>query len=258
MVNITRFKVLGTLAAVGALLLAGGPAMAAPPTGSAYTCSGQLPSGVYSSITVVGECDVPSGAVVTVSGNITVTAGSALRSTWGLDAPVPGATITVGHNVTGAPGSLVELGCTMAHGNCDPASTVLVKGNVTLDAVYDAALNGIEVLGNVTSTGGGSGPNGFPFSVKDDHIHGNLTVSDLNGSWFGVIRTAVDHNTTLTNITLSDPDGNEIVADSFGHNLSCTGMSPAPQLGDAVVGAPPGYGPSTVGGKATGQCSTVG
>lgn len=258
MVNITRFKVLGTLAAVGALLLAGGPAMAAPPTASAYTCSGQLPSGTYASITVVGECDVPSGAVVTVTGNINVTAGSALRSTWGDEAPIPGATITVGHNVTGAPGSLVELGCTMAHGNCDPASMVMVKGNVTLDAVYDAALNGIEVMGNVTSTGGGSGPDGFPFSIKDDNIHGNLTVSGLNGSWFGVIRTMVGGNTTLTDITLSDPDGNEIVADSFGRNITCSGLSPAPQLGDAVEGAPPGYGPSTVGGKALGQCAMIG
>lgn len=252
MVNIKRLKVLGTLAAVGALLLVGGPAMAAPP-GGAYTCSGDLPDGTYANITVVGECDVPSGANVTVTGNINVTAGAALRSTWG----APGATMWVGHNVTGARGSLVELGCTDAHGGCDPWSDVKVNGNVTLNSVYDAALNGIVVMGNVTSSGGGSGPDGFPFSVKDDQIHGNLTVSNLYGSWFGVIRTTVGKNVTLSNITLSDPDGNEIVANTIGRNLVCHGMSPHPQMGDSggVPGTP--YGPNAVGGQALGQCASI-
>lgn len=264
-----RLKILGTVAVAGALALAGAPAHAAP-SGGAYTCTGgDIPSGSYASITVAGMCDVPANAVVTVTGNINVAAGAML------DAQSAPSTITVGHNVTGAAGSLVGLGCTAAHGGCSgpgpegeagpyfpQQSTVMIKGNVTLDGVYDAALNGITVMGNVTSTGGGAGlvlpPTGpfIPFSVKDDTIHGNLTVSDLTTSWFGVIRSSIGGNVTLTNIQVADPDGNEIVHNAIGRNITCSGMN-HPQFGDAVDGAPPSYQYSTVGGKALGQCAFV-
>src|SRR5882757_4750302 len=71
-----------------------------------YTCTGgDVPSGNYASITVTGFCDVPDNAVITVVGNVDVVAGAVL------DAQTAPSTITVGHNVTAAAGSLIGLGC---------------------------------------------------------------------------------------------------------------------------------------------------
>ena len=253
----SRLKAVGALVATAALLLWGGPAMAAPNGGTALMCTGgDIASGTYSSITVTGHCTVTEDATISVTGNITVAAGAILEAD---GAP---STITVGHNVTAGPGAWIALGCTLAHGGCSTLKAdVLVKGNVTLDHVFNAALNGITVNGNVTSMGGGAGldfPGFIPFSVKDDIIGGNLTVSGLTTTWFGVIRTSVGRNVTLTSIKVSDPDGNEIVHDVIGRNLTCTAMNVPPQFGDATEeSSDPAYPYSTVGGHANGQCGFV-
>jgi len=235
-------------------------ASAAPKTAStAVTCAGgEIASGTYSSVTVTGACSVPAGATITITGNLNVRSGAAL------DADSAPSTITVGHNVVGWPGSSLGLGCTPAHGGCegsDLSSTILIKGNVSLDHVYNAALDGITVNGNVSSVGGGAGwttPGFIPFSVKDDTIGKNLTVSGLSTTWFGVIRTSVGGNVALSDIMLGDPDGNEIVHDTIGKNLTCTNLYPAPQIGDADDGIPdPSYPYSTVAGRVNGQCGFV-
>ncbi len=111
-----KLGVVGTLAVAGALALSGGPAMAAMswPSPAAYTCTGgdfathhftSIPSGIYASITVKGACAVAPNAVITVIGNINVAPGAAL------DAQSAPSTITVRHNVTAGPGSLLGLGC---------------------------------------------------------------------------------------------------------------------------------------------------
>ena len=249
-----------TLAGAAVLLASGFTAAAQSAqasSNSSYTCSGDLPGGSYGSVQVVGGCTVPDGAHVTVAHGISVPAGAMFDAS-------THSTLTVHGNVSGGPGSFVALGCTEAH-PCDDGvpgniGDDRVDGNVTLDHVYDAAINGVSIGGNLTSVGGGAGLSEdqfIPFSIKDDTIGGNISVSGLRTTWFGVIRTTVGGNVTLSDIVLADPDGNEIVADHVGRNLVCSGMSPAPQLGDAVEGAPPGYGPTQVDGKAVGQCAEL-
>lgn len=249
-----------TLAGTAVLVASGFTAAAQSAQASAnssHTCSGALPSGSYGSVQVAGSCTVPDGAHVTVAHGISVPAGARFDAS-------THSTLTVHGNVSGGPGSFVALGCTQAH-PCDDdqpgnIGADRVDGNVTLDHVYDAAINGVTIGGNLTSVGGGAGLSQdqfIPFSIKDDTIGRNISVSGLRTTWFGVIRTTVGGNVTLSDIVLADPDGNEIVADHVGRNLVCSGMSPAPQLGDAVEGAPPGYGPTQVGGKALGQCAEV-
>jgi hypothetical protein len=251
------------------MMLSGGPAIAATSSaraGAPYTCSGgDIPSGAYAGILVTGKCAVPLHATVTVAGNLTVASGAML------DADSAPSTLTVGRNVIGEPGSMIGLGCTAAHGGCGSgpdgvgpyageSSSIVIKGGVALDHVYNAALDGLEVMGTVSSTGGGAGlalDQFIPFSVKDDVIHGNLSVSGLTTTWFGVIRTTVGGNVVLTNIVGADPDSNEVVHSTIGKNLVCTGLNPAPQFGDAVIGAPAGYAYSTVGGRVNGQCGFV-
>ncbi|GAB3488214.1 hypothetical protein [Flexivirga lutea] len=261
-----------SLAAAGALMLPAGMASAAPYSAHhhwprAYTCHGGIiPSGTYASITVAGNCSVPAHARITVKGNLNVRKGAML------DADSAPSTITIRRNVVGWPGSSIGLGCTSAHGGCTAGgpdgngpyageqSTVLIKGSVWLNRVYNAALDGITVRHSVTSLGGGSGmnPPGFiPFSVKDDVIGGNLTVIGLTSVWFGAIRSTIGGNVTLIDNYLLDPDANEVVHNSIGKNLVCLNNYPAPQIGDAGEGQPPGYAYSTVGKRVYGQCGFV-
>jgi hypothetical protein len=241
--------------------------MAAPPSSglTAYTCSGgdfatgnvvDIPSGNYSSITVAGACDIPDNAVVNVVGNINVLAGAVL------DAQTAPSTITVGHNVTAAAGSLLGLGCQPngihAEHPCmiDPngSSVVTIDGNVTATNAAAVLLNGITVDGNVTLTGGGNEE--IPWTVTNDTIDGNLSVSDLVTSWIGVLFNTIGRNATLTNITVNDPTDPgtptmQIAVNTIGRNLNCSGIGP--QLSGGFI---PGE-VNTTGGKATGQCANL-
>ena len=223
----------------------------------AYSCTGgQVPSGNYASLTVTGVCDVPAGAVISVVGNVSIDARAAL------DAQSAPSTITVGRNVTGAQGSLVGLGCqppsytgNSAH-ECvvDPAghSTITVNGNVTVTNAVAVLLNGITVKGNVTLSGGGSE---IPWSIKNNIIAGNLTVSGQKTEWLGVLFNPIGRNATLTNIALSDPHpgapGVYIVRNTIGSNLTCTGLTPGVS-GGFVPGSV-----NVVGRNATGQCASL-
>jgi hypothetical protein len=289
-----RLRILGSLAVAAALALPAGSAMAAAPTAApAYTCSGgdfasgdftSIPSGTYASITVTGVCDVVPYAVINVVGNINVEAGAVL------DAQTVPSTINVGHNVTAATGSLLGLGCQPdthvrtghecgaqfdpddqgppgtdpvdANGDdvddpgvnpfANDSSAITVNGNVTAHGANTVLLNGITVKRNVTLTGGGGD---IPWSVKNDMIAGNLTVSGVTADWFGALFNRIGKNATLTNITATDPGdpGRKIfvVRNTIGRNLTCMGLAP---------GVSGGFFPgevNTVGRNAIGQCAPL-
>src|SRR5204863_5346419 len=157
----TRRTILGSLAIAAALALPTGSAMAAASGAMPYTCAGgDIPSGNYASITVTGFCDVVPNSVINVVGNINVAAGAVLD---GQSAPF---TLTVGHNVTAAAGSILGLGCqpTNTIGRfagvpcaADPTghTTITVHGNITATDANTVLLRKLTVNGNVTLTGGG-------------------------------------------------------------------------------------------------------
>jgi hypothetical protein len=253
-------KVLGTLVVAGALALSGGPALAATSntrTPSAYTCTGgDIPSGNYASITVKGVCSVPVNAVIRVLGSVTVKAGAQL------DAQSASSTITVGRNVTAAPGSLVGLGCqppsytgNSAHActvDPDGHSTITVNGDIVGIGALAVLLNGITVNGNVTLIGGGSE---IPWSIKNNTIHRNLTVGGMTTEWLGVLFNTIGGNATLIHVTVQDVDpgapGVYIVQNHVGRNLTCLGLTPGVS-GGFVPGAV-----NVVGGHAFGQCASL-
>jgi hypothetical protein len=260
MVQAMRLKALGTVVLAGALALSAGPAMAdgsrtkAP---SAYTCTGgSVPSGTYASMTVTGACTVTADAVISVVGNVNVAAGATL------DAQTAPSTIKIGRNVTAAPGSLVGLGCqppsytgNSAHEcavNPDGHSDITVGGNVTGIGALAVLLNGVTVGGNVTLIGGGSA---IPWSIKNNKIGGNLTVTGQTAEWLGVLFNEIGRNTTLANITIHDehPDapGVYVVRNNIGRNLICTGLTPGVS-GGFVPGSV-----NVVGGRAIGQCAAL-
>lgn len=261
-----------TLATLGMVTASSAQAATTP---QAVTCSGELSSGTYLSVTVNEYCQVPNGARVTVQGGITVNSNAYF------DAGTQ-SKLTVRGDVTGAQGSMVQIGCTAAHNPCggeEPEfkqqsgsgwlpvfSNDHINGSVVLTNVYNAAFNGVTIGGNFISNGGGaglnSGDNGS-YSIKDDVIGGNVRVWDLTTDWFGIIRSNVGGYVDLRRIKNSrygefGPDGNEVVANNIGQSLVCLNNSPKNQYGDAVFDGPyPGYGANIVGGRATGQCAAL-
>ena len=124
-------------------------------------------------------CNIVPGAVINVVGNINVAAGAVL------DAQSAPSTITVGHNVTAAAGSLLGLGCQPENTSgrfagvpCadDPTgyTTITINGNVTATDANTVLLRELTVNGNVTLTGGGGE---IPWSIKGNTIGGNLTAA---------------------------------------------------------------------------------
>jgi hypothetical protein len=139
--------------AVATALFTGGTAFAGGHHGHrSHRCAGgAIPSGTYSNITVAGACSVAEGAV-NVTGSVNVRSGPRRAERTGNHHR--------GHDVTGAPGSMVGLGCQPPEytGNSghtcevDPTghSTIVVGGNVTLVGAVGMFLNGIKIRGNVT------------------------------------------------------------------------------------------------------------
>jgi len=228
----------GALVAASSLVFAGGAAAAGGRR--AYTCAGGvIPSGTYASIIVAGPCSVAADAVIDVTGSVRVLPGAML------DAQSAPATITVGRNVTSEPGSMVGLGCqppeyTHNSGHTcetDPEghSTIVVK----------------EVMGNVNVLGGGSD---IPWSIKNDTIHGNLTVAGQTEEWIGILFNTIDGNVTLAAIRLTglnDDTGSGtnplfVVRNSIGRNIACFGLRPGVT----------GYG-NTISRHALGQCAPL-
>ncbi len=254
----TRLGILGTLATAGALALSSAPAMAgtSPP---AYTCTGgDIPSGTYSSVTVTGKCEVAQdgSTVINIVGNLNVASGAFF------DAQSAPSTITVGRNLTAAPGALVGLGCQPDYPHntghpCtyepDRSSVITVDKNVTGNNADTVLLNGVTVNGNVTFTGGGD--NNIPWSVKNNTIGGNLTASGITGDWFGVLFNHVAGNVSLSNITATDFGDPEptvyVVRNHVGRNLNCSGLGP--NLSGGFIPGEVNY----VAGKATGQCAAL-
>src|SRR5947208_2596788 len=140
------------VAATGIVVASTGAAGAAS-SSTPYTCAGgDIPSGTYASITVTGFCDVVPDAVINVVGNLNVAAGAFF------DAQSAPSTITVGHNVTAAAGSIFGLGCQpfgyVAHAphTCaiepDGHSVITVNGNVTATDPEDDGNAAVSVVVN--------------------------------------------------------------------------------------------------------------
>jgi hypothetical protein len=277
-----KFRILFGAAMMVATGLVGATSIASahPFHPTAYTCTGgarpgqdpsawtfvPIPSGTYSSLTVAGVCQTAPGTVINVVGNVNVAAGAVL------DAQTFPSTITVGHDVTAASGSLLGLGClpnptghTTGHPCVDPTtglpsttetSSITVNGNVFAWNADTVLLDGITVNRNVALVGGGE--NFLVWPIKDNTILGNLIVSHVTPNWLGVIANKIGGNAILTNVNITDglPPNNDpnptifVASNTVGWNLICWGLGPA------VAGGFSGE-VNVVGGKAIGQCANL-
>lgn len=222
---------------------------------SVPVCSsaGTALSGNYSQLVVTGNAYVAGGASLNVAHNLIIAPGACL------DAFSLG-TVTVGGNVFVGHGAVLGLGCTpeslgdptippcFAHTTNDT-----VGGSIFADAPLTMYLDGNTIHGNVVSVGGGPGLHGdfVNFPIKDNVIGGSLLVSGWQGGWFGAIRNQIGGNAIINgNMSIQDPDSNEVQTNQIGGNLICFHNSPAAQ-----VNPDDGGQPNVVGGLKIGQCA---
>jgi hypothetical protein len=241
--KLLRLRILGALAIGLALALPTGSALAAGPSwGRTLTCTGgnfasgkftTIHSGTYASITVKGACNIAPNAVINVLGNINVAPGGVL------DAQSAPSTITVGHNVTAASGSILGMGCQptntigmFAGVPCavDPTghTTITVHGNITALNANTVLLRKLTIGGYVTLVGGGGE---IPWSIKGNAIGHDLTIGAVTADWLGVQFNRIRGNAVLIKITATDPGDPgrsvAVVENTVGRYLICYGLAPA-------------------------------
>jgi hypothetical protein len=229
---------------------------------STETCTGgTIAAGSHPALTVTGSCSLPASGTVTVQGSLTVAGNLDVKKAGVLNALSP-ATLNVLGNVSVGNNAIAVIGCSPAAG-CSVTTTDHINGNVSASGARALIIHSAIIGGNVSVQGGGGGVNcainptleaivGFPSPLftdfEDNHIAGNVTMSNLQTCWSGFIRNQVGGSGSFTNNAAADPDANEYVTNRFGGNLACSGNSPAAQFGDT------GGQPNVVGGHKTEEC----
>jgi hypothetical protein len=259
----TRFKV---LLGVCVLLAVGIGSSAVAKSPSQGSCSGgAIAPGVYSGLTVTGDCTITGG--VTINGKVTVAKGADLEGSF------LGTRLTINGNVQAKQGATLGLGCSFGFHDCgfDPSQwvgNVTVNGNIVANQALTMYLDFTTVHGNVTVNGGGDitmvdhppAQDGLVLPIKDNVIDGNLMVQGWEGAWFGIIRNCVGGNVKATHTvgtrldvnTLTFLDSTEIVTNVIGGNLVCQQNTPPAQIGDS------GGTTNSVGGNKIGECAKNG
>ena len=218
-----------------------------------------LGTGTYNRLTVLGHCDLTG--TVRINGGLTLEEGSTLNAFQ--------PNVYVHGDIRVEQGATLGLGCSAAMVQ-DPfinflcptgVSEVIVDGDLLADAPLTMDLDGVVFLGDVVSTGGGPGPVTDPYSpyfnfaVKDNIVHGDVKITGWNGGWIGMIRNQVSGSVRYSNNTGTDPDTNEIVANTVGGKLACWNNTVPAQFGDAGTVFP--YAWNVVHGKAKGECAAL-
>ena len=249
-------RALTVLSAVaGLLLVAAGTASAhglGDHSGKAATCTGGVVApGTYKSLTIRGLCAIPSGTV-TVQHNLEIEQNAAL------DAHFDAATLIVRGNVHVEKNAVFVLGC--LESGCSTTNN-RVGGNVVANGALALIFHHNVIGGNISVHKGGGGVNCNPnpllqgspvFSdFEDNHIGGNLVVTQLRSCWLGIIRDTVGRNVLVIHNVMADPDANEVVTNVIGGNLACFHNDPHAQAGDSQ-GAP-----NMVKGHKLGECAAL-
>jgi hypothetical protein len=266
-----RFAILAAVAALIAMLL---PASAVAAVGLPGTCSrGTMLGGTYSGFVVSGECTIARGANVQINGDLNILAGASLDD-HGAEQWMGGQVHVTGNVIVGR-GAVLGLGWNSPGGD-GTLGPDTVGGSIIANLPLALQIGGVTIGGSLTSNGGGvlstSTKDFRNFPIKDNVIHGNLTINGWQGGWIGVIRNTIWGNASITNnVSMSndvtgpgtDRDSTEVMGSSFvdggmvisipqtiGGNLSCNGNVPK-----AHVNAGDGGAKNFVHGTAYGECA---
>lgn len=241
--------------------------------GEGYICSGGVVSpGQYRTLTVSGVCMITHGKV-DVTRDIVIRPGALL------DAVSPTATVRVGRDIWVGRGAALFLGCGVSLPMCTNTSPGpdRVGGSIIAVQALGVVIHAVTVEGAISIIGGGGGPtvalvnepgacfevtppapwNSDPLfgsepvysDVEDTFVGADLTIVGLQTCWLGALRNQVMGNVVDVGNRMGDPDANEVLDNTVGHNLVCFANIPAVHVGDSE--APP----NTVYGNALGECS---
>ncbi len=166
---ITRVALAATMALLGLMIpavLTSSAASAAPANGgSAYTCTGgNIAPGTYKSIIVAGICYMPAGTIV-VRHNLTVAPGALLDAYTPGDPhahPVVSATVLIGGNVFVGKNGVLALSCSPNGACSNPPGITFdrVGGNIIALDAQAVVIQSATIGGSVTILGGGGGAAG--------------------------------------------------------------------------------------------------
>jgi len=239
-------------------------------------------SGIHNgNVEISGACVVNAGPTE-VKGTLTILPGSVLLATFGetnFQPGSPASTLTVDGSINVQSGGTALLGCFATSFPCfdDPMegpdhsptlnSPVKVGGNLISTEPLGVIVHDGTIGGNVSETGGGGGvtcdPSGgfaaFGSPVYSDYedssVGGWMSISNLNSCWLGVARVQIGQSLTVTNDQLLDPDAIEIISNTIGGDLACSGNRMVWDSADASNDLYPRiWLPNTVAGKRSGQC----
>ncbi|HXC89579.1 MAG TPA: hypothetical protein VNV18_05390 [Stellaceae bacterium] len=189
-------------------VMAAGAGSAAAQT---YTCSGTLAPGSYTAVSVPASatCTVSTSGNVTVTGNVMVGSGASLFD-------YDTASFTV-------------------------SSSLLAVGAKTIYLV-PATGGAVNILGSVSVTGETN-----TVDIRNSFVGGTLSVANsMISAYINLTGNNVSANVLNRSNTTPAPGDNDVVNNTIGGSLVCTGNTPAPQDGGI---------PNTVGGSKVGQCS---
>lgn len=194
---------------------------------------------------------------MTIKGNLVVTAGSNFNAE-------NYAHVTITGHVTVGQGANFGLG----QDEQGPAPAV-VRGSIVADHPFALQILGATVNGSIAVSGGqdvtcapdpGNARGGAPsnMAIKDNTIHGSVTITDWTGCWFGFIRNQV-HGSVLVSGVVGDGyqeslgfnDSTEIVTNQVWGSLACYNNTPVAQVGDSEGSA------NVVRGHSAGECATL-
>jgi hypothetical protein len=214
-----------------------GLTVATPASAETNSCVGTefgtpLQAGVYTGLTITGGpstfCYVPSGASVTIRGNVTIEPDS-----W-LDARDGQLTVT-GKVYVGSQGNFVAFG-----------GDDVFRGSLVADGATAVILGDVMMYGSLRATG----PSG-QLDLFRSTVRGSVSVIGVTPSPIANSQMMIFGNQISGSVRLLDNSNPATVADNriFG-SLSCWGNVPAP-----VVEA--GLGLNEVTGNKSGQCTAL-
>jgi hypothetical protein len=231
---------------------AGAAGTALPHFGNVTCHGGNIKSGTYRSLRVVGFCTIPDGRTVIVRGNLVV-AGNAILDSIHLG------TVRVRDDLVVGRHAVLGFGCAPSAG-CSATSSDVIGGSLRSYRAAALLIHGNTIRHNIVIRRGGGSMNcastalfGGPYflAVEDNAIGGNIRISGVRSCWIGFIRDHVGGSVSVFNNRFGDPDAMEIVTNTIAGNLSCFNNDPHAHFGDS------GGSPNVVGGVKRGECRNV-
>jgi hypothetical protein len=245
-----------------------GPSVCSGTSRSPGSLHGRFAHGVV----IRGYCRVDAG-LADVRGNLRLDRGAALLADYAINRRTGrvGSRLTVTHDLVVGRGATLILGCGGQDSPCvdshQLSSPARIGGDLTAAGPLGVDVHNATIAGNVRETGGGGGLTCRflgPFAglsspaysgYEDSTVSGGVSVAGLRSCWLGLARLHVGRSVTLTDNQLHESDAIEVLHNTIGRDLSCSGNSHVWDSSEQSANLYPRRSePNLVHGRRRGQC----